>query len=844
MSRKTAVQIDNKFINGLITEATALSFPENACTSADNCIFSETGRIKRRLGIDYEDSYVAVNIDFNTTDVWTEFLWETSRGESLKNLIVQQHGSTIKIYDISNSTTVGVNFNANYSFSLLNYTPSIIFYNPGQYECQYAQGNNQLCIVNKGIDPIILTYDETTNDVLITKVALRFRDFEGLQDGLTLTNRPTYDVAGLKTGNPSHYYNILNQGWHVTDALNQWDTARADLPSNADKVPYFRASVTDAFDVARITANSDVLNTPAPKGHFILEVGNINRTAQMVTEGFTGATIATESALIPAATGTVIGNATANQVNAFDTNTSQIDTVAAYKTTINSGNSSSYLYLGKHFSPGQQVGFVKVYPSSNSGYNFSNAPTNFFLYGKNGSAPINPVNGTILGSGFNTSETGSTTIGSNDLHTTWDYLWITAYTPDSGNDTIYISEVEFYTPSSTFSYHRPQVNAFFAGRTWYTGIEDGVLNNNIYFSRVILKDEDYGKCYQANDPTSEFNADLLPDDGGVVRIIEAGRIIRLFTYQNSLLVMATNGIWRITGGQGQGQGFQANDFSIRKISSVGIDGPMSVVDVKGAPVWWAEDGIYTIKYEANFDAISAVPLTLTTIRSFILDIPRTNRRYVKGIYNLQEDVIYWLFNDAITLNTADRYKYNRVLCLNTRSSAFYPWTVSGTPKVRGLLYIRDAQRTSNPVVKYITTNDLTSTNTNIFWSEYKNTNYLDWDINNDNIAFESSFITGYKIHGDTQRFGQTNYVFVFLETETNTSCYMRGLFDFTNSGNSGKWSTAQQLYNSSLTHRDINFRRLKVRGKGRVIQLKFTSEAMKPFTIIGWSIRETQTTDV
>ena len=73
---------------------------------------------------------------------------------------------------------------------------------------------------------------------------------------------------------------------------------------------------------------------------------------------------------------------------------------------------------------------------------------------------------------------------------------------------------------------------------------------------------------------------------------------------------------------------------------------------------------------------------------------------------------------------------------------------------------------------------------------------------------------------------------------------MRGLFDFTNSGNSGKWSTAQQLYNSSLTHRDINFRRLKVRGKGRVIQLKFTSEAMKPFTIIGWSIRETQTTDV
>lgn len=849
MPRKAAVQVDNKFIRGLITEATALSFPEDACTEASNCIFDETGRITRRLGIDYEDAYVAVNTDFNSTDVWTEFIWETSRGESLKTFVVQQHGSTIKIYDISDSTAVGANFDSALSFSLYDYTPDIVFFEPGLYECQYAQGNNQLSIVNKGTDPIVVTYDELTDTLTKTAVTLRFRDFEGADDGLSLNNRPTETVASLKTNNPEHYYNLLNQGWHTADALTQWDAARTDMPSNADKVSYFRASETDAFDVARVTANSDVLSTPATKGHFILEVGNINRTQAMVTDGFTGASLTGDSVLIPQATGSAIGNATL-LANAFNSSTAELDTTAAQRASVDSTTVATFMYVGKDYSASpKQIGFATAYATHASGgipytlWSLAAGSVNVVLYAKNSSAPINPTDGTMLGSTIVSSAKENVSVASDDITTAWDYVWLTFY-PTSGTTTVYTTEVEFYSPGTQISYHRPQVNAFYAGRAWYTGIEDGSLNNNIYFSRVILGDEDYGKCYQANDPTSEFDSDLLPDDGGVIRIIEAGRIVRLFPYQNSLLVMASNGIWRITGGQGQGQGFQANDFSIRKIASIGIDSPYSIVDVRGTPIWWAEDGIYTIKYEANFDAVTALSLTETTIKSFILDIPRGNRKYVKGVHNVFEDVVYWLFNDTDVLDISQRYTYNNVLCMNVKSGAFYPWTVTGTPQIRGLVYARDAQRELNPVLKFNTTVDLSSTNTNIYWSEFRNANYIDWDTNNDNLNYSSYFVTGYKIHGETQRFGQTNYVFVFLETETNSSCFMRGLFEYTNSGNSGRWSRSQQVYNSALTYRDINFRRLKVRGKGRAIQLKFTSEQGKPFNIVGWSIKETQNADV
>jgi hypothetical protein len=90
-----------------------------------------------------------------------------------------------------------------------------------------------------------------------------------------------------------------------------------------------------------------------------------------------------------------------------------------------------------------------------------------------------------------------------------------------------------------------------------------------------------------------------------------------------LLVFCSNGVWRIRFGT-------TTDFDVRKISAIGIDSVFSVADVKGIPVWWAEDGIYTIKYEANFDAFSVVSLTEDTIKRFFLDIPRANRKYAKA----------------------------------------------------------------------------------------------------------------------------------------------------------------------------------------------------------------------
>lgn len=58
MSRSAATSIENNFSKGLITEATAMNYPENSVIETDNCIYSKNGKVIRRYGIDYETNYV------------------------------------------------------------------------------------------------------------------------------------------------------------------------------------------------------------------------------------------------------------------------------------------------------------------------------------------------------------------------------------------------------------------------------------------------------------------------------------------------------------------------------------------------------------------------------------------------------------------------------------------------------------------------------------------------------------------------------------------------------------------------------------------------------------------
>ena len=52
-----AEKLYKSFVQGFITEASALTFPENASVDEDNFVLNRDGSRSRRLGVDYEANH-------------------------------------------------------------------------------------------------------------------------------------------------------------------------------------------------------------------------------------------------------------------------------------------------------------------------------------------------------------------------------------------------------------------------------------------------------------------------------------------------------------------------------------------------------------------------------------------------------------------------------------------------------------------------------------------------------------------------------------------------------------------------------------------------------------------
>src|SRR5690349_19732939 len=98
MARQAAVSVENNFSRGLITEASGLNFPENACTETYNCEFNLDGSVNRRLGFDFEANYETKTIN-RTNSVVRPYLWKNVAGNGDVTLLVVQVGLTIYFYE-------------------------------------------------------------------------------------------------------------------------------------------------------------------------------------------------------------------------------------------------------------------------------------------------------------------------------------------------------------------------------------------------------------------------------------------------------------------------------------------------------------------------------------------------------------------------------------------------------------------------------------------------------------------------------------------------------------------------------------------------------------------------
>jgi hypothetical protein len=439
---------------------------------------------------------------------------------------------------------------------------------------------------------------------------------------------------------------------------------------------------------------------------------------------------------------------------------------------------------------------------------------------------------------------------------------------------------------------------------WYAGITGSGVNGNVYFSQNINEDaRNVGYCYQQNDPTSEDLSDLLATDGGVITIPEAGTILALFSTRGSLFILADNGIWTISGGQA---GFKATEFTVARISSIGIDSPSSIVDVDGQPVWWGKTGINTVAQNDVSDRFQVVSMSKETIQSFYDDIPAVSKIDAKGQFDQSSRKIYWLYRSTAQSSDEHRYRYDSILVFDTRLTAFYHWTISAlssTPYYVGSVFAESSLNTLHDTVPVVdnSVNGIIDGSGNRVVSEsdfvvgsdtfinymcfkegassvqwtfgnFTSTEFFDWvTADGTGVAFTSYFETGNELMQDVQRDKQATFVHVYCNrTETEytdgdfdefdrpSGLYMQAKWEWSDHSNSGKFGPAQQVYRlsrrgntfepSSGTAFDSGFpvivTKNKVRGTGKCLRLRFSSEAGKDFDLLGWAINWSGNTEV
>lgn len=431
----------------------------------------------------------------------------------------------------------------------------------------------------------------------------------------------------------------------------------------------------------------------------------------------------------------------------------------------------------------------------------------------------------------------------------------------------------------------------FAGRIFYAGFSGEVvggdirsprLSSYVLFSQLVNNPNDLGKCYQEGDPTSREASEIVDTDGGFIRVSGASDILELTSLKSSLIVVASNGTWAITGGSDYG--FSATNYKVTHLSDAGCIAPLSVLKANDAVFYWSANGIRSISISQTGDIVDS-SVSDSTIHTFYSDISLEEKTNCSGVYDDASKTVHWMYFSQTTLNEQSHIKE---LILDTTIPAYYSYKITNPPgcSIRSIfptstvqfgslnsnVVLEDGSRVlsgidtvvveykqrlpSKSSIKYLMVNSTYDYTFGHYW----NGSFKDW-YSEDGVGIdaEAYLLTGAITAGDSSVDKQVPYITVHMyrtengvDSELNplntSSCLLHARWDWSNSPNSNKWGSPQQVYRykrgylaSSVSDTyDTGFELIttknKLRGQGKSVSLYFKTEPGKDCRIVGWNI--------
>lgn len=883
MAKKLAPVEVNSFIGGLVSDANALTFPPNASLDEVNMVLNSDGSRNRRLGMDFENSSVEVTtgVSFNNSPAHTTFKWENVGGDPGKNLLVVQFGNEIKFFDFDN---MPLSSSVIYTHT---FEPSS---NTQLYSYTSVDG---VLVVATGLKEITkFIYEEGA--ITVEADYLRIRDLFGVEDKFT-PGGSSYIISGVVSqysdlpisAENNSIFKVLN-GTAITSDDTMYKYSSGSPGSWV--ITTYNAGYTLVTSLPTITANNVYVNYDSGSG--------VN---SYVSSGY----VAPSWSLYTPTAGS----------------NPSIDLKEGNNTSYRPNSSTdSHIYNLRNQSWGKSL----VCVTKTHKDDLTEKDPVYEFYKQVGKFPSN-ADSTVQGlypdanlasnrtiNRFNIEDIEKTPIGS--TQTASGYFVIDALERGTSRLAVYAEMMSKYPKLSvnisTLPLDKtpggPTVVAQFAGRVWYSGFSGNViegdkkspkLSSYVMFSQLVEDLTDMTKCYQDGDPTSQEDPDLLDTDGGFIRIDEAYGIKALAVSGNSLFVLATNGVWRITGGA-KDEGFTATNYSVGKITTTGCRAHSSVITAEGSVLFWGDDGIYIISPNEFGDWV-AKNLVQNKLQNFYNNISSLSKESAQGFYDSYEHKVRWVYESFVG-NTGD----TKELVLDLQIGSFSTNSINpisgGLPKLVGIyesppfrtipgtdnvtvsvdsvvvgssIVISGTQirQSSTKEIGYIVITSTTDTIKYRFAS-YKDTKFLDWkSYNGAGIDAEAYILTGYLSAGDFQRQKVVPMLTIYLnKTETGfeldaegdftptnpSSCKVQVQWEWTNSANSNRWGKEFQAYRHRKPYfpnavsdsfdngYEVVVTKNKIRGKGRVLSILYKTEPLKDLHLLGWSFMLGILTDV
>ena len=892
MSTKQSARIEvNRFVQGLITEASPLDFPQNATIDEENFTLSSNGKRERRRGMDFENDYILrpsgiASADISSSSI-NSFNWENAGGVSENEFIVIQFGNKVLFYDANSD-----------SLSSDGYKGEFLIDTPSDSKFSFASVNGFLVVATSEEALTIIEYRD--EGFYSSSERLLIRDLFGVEDVYTTDLVATIPVGALEqpivfnrstqsiTCADSDFdsFTVLSAGDYVifkgtksnnkTFLVNSYDSGSNTL--------YVQSGVIDEVDKQGVYSEEYIVYVDQFDSH-VEEVGTRDVTyneAAKVSVSIYGSSNTTRDLLDDE----YLNYRPAGITNTHTYNLSNQSWAIPRRTETSSLTdpiTDYYTVKSKFPSNTDMVWNGLSYEAGNSAASINTSPKETFfprLIDERNDGIAAAAKGFFIIDALRRGESRLAAFGENKNN----------YPQINSSVTSLPSDI---TPGG------PSIITEYAGRVFYSGFSEEVLDGDnrsptlssyILFSKLVTITSDIFKCFQEGDPTSRESSDIIDTDGGFIRISGIKKVLAMETLDDALFIIADNGVWMVKGGSDDG--FKATNYLTKRLSRYGATSGDSVVIDGSSLYYWADDGIYVITKDQYGDWV-VKSLTDESIKSFYDNISPESKVSCKGIYDPFERKITWLFQFTSDIdNPVDV----RELVFDIRLGAFYPIRVfpldTNSPIIVGL--VKTGAFTSNttqefvysdsePIlvgsdavyinqlisdnklksVKYITLKRVDSGDIYYSFSLYTNTSFKDWEkvdgVGKDAYAY---IVTGATTGGDSSIHKQVPYLVMHFErTETGfelvngevtpenqSACLVSSMWDWSNTSNSNKWSPSFQAYRYRRGYipegladpYDTGFElittRNKIRGRGRAFSFRMETQPEKDCRILGWSL--------